>query len=774
MNASRFYRFEYELFLVILLGDKLSIQPSLATKTTTAKAKEADTLTTKEENTTTITAVEESTTKTITTEEIKTTKDVKETTTIEEEEPTVEAKNLTEGPTVAKAGTDEKATTELQTTSVTSKLNEQESSTTTKPVEQKTRLTAIKSLKTETVREIRREETQSTEAPAATKTAALTTLAPADEIKVSPTAAYKASSDIGYTVMLEPEPYEEDTPIMTSHPVVSSFNELMTSSPPTEIVASLPQDVEQTFTVESSQMSTGKPILTSHPPPISQKQMIASQIMTLHPVVRSSPVVEILTSSKSPEQMVEAESEIVSSKSTRPAVGLSHPVVTSSQIMKLMAPTKEMVAVDVTSKRVVTSSLFIEEAPSSEALKNEPSAIFRNQKTFSRALATETLKKTLPSSKQFSSSQSVEITSLPQIARKTTSQAKGGITLLSSEAVKSTKIERLSLKKDLTSHAILMTSQTILMSADFLKFHPAAEYSSKKTQIIMPSQSTRSSISSSLTPSRQIKQAVSSSKNMKFMASYQTMKPSPVFTGFLSLKNTMSSLEVKATKSTLILSSSQLADMTTSSPTAVTSVVVEPPTEEKKTTNPTENEATSTQLPGSVMTPLHSSSPVVIATSNASVGVKVVLVTSESATEHPTHHEDKHHTHAGETHAHTNHTDHGENVTHHTMGYPHEADVDASTDEKQRVDANWEVSVFVVIALMGGMIVFVVFMVIKDRARTRFVVAFNRSFIKGRHRWSNHQKINTFHLIKFLKFLRHHVRETEEERHRNRKRQIDS
>lgn len=760
MNASRFYRFEYELFLVILLGDKLSIQPSLATKTTTAKAKEADTLTTKEENITTITAVEESTTKTVTTEEIKTTKDVKETTIIEEEEPTVEEKTPTAGSTAAKAGTEEKAT------SVTSKLNEQESLTTTKPVEQKTRLTTIKSLKTETVREIRREETQSTEAPAATKTAALTTLAPADEIKVSPTAAYKASSDIGYTVMLEPEPYEEDTPIMTSHPVVSSFNELMTSSPPTEIVASLPQDVEQTFTVESSQMSTGKPILTSHPPPISQKQMIASQIMTSHPVVRSSPVVEILTSSKSPEQMVEAESEIVSSKSTRPAVGLSHPVVTSSQIMKLMAPTKEMVAVDLTSNRVVTSSLFIEEAPSSEALKNEPSTIFRNQKTFSRALATETLKKTLPSSKQFSSSQSVEITSLPQIVRKTTSQAKGSITLLSSEAVKSTKIERLSLKKDLTSHAILMTSQTILMSADFLKSHPAAEYSSKKTQIIMPSQSTRSSISSSLTPSRQIKQAVSSSKNMKFMASYQTMKPSPVFTGFLSLKNTMSSLEVKATKSTLILSSSQLADMTTSSPTAVTSVVVEPPTEE--------NKATSTQLPGSVMTPLHSSSPVVIATSNASVGVKVVLVTSESATEHPTHHEDKHHTHAGETHAHTNHTDHGENVTHHTMGYPHEADVDASTDEKQRVDANWEVSVFVVIALMGGMIVFVVFMVIKDRARTRFVVAFNRSFIEGRHRWSNHQKINTFHLTKFLKFLRHHVRETEEERHRNRKRQIDS
>lgn len=580
--------------------------------------------------------------------------------------------------------------------------------------------------------------------------------------------------------MLEPEPNEEGTPIMTSHPVVSSFNELMTSSPPTEIVASLPQDVEQTLTVESSQMSTGKPILTSHPPSISQKQMITSQIkvvpssifMTSYPVMRSSPVVEILTSSKSPEQVVEAESVVVSSKSTRPAVGLSHPVVTSSQIMKLMAPTKEMVAVDVTSKRVVTSSLFREEAPSSEALKNEPSAIFRNQKTFSRALATETLKKTLPSSKQFSSSQSVEITSLPQIARKTTSQAKESITTFSSpEAVKSTKIEQLSLKKELTSRTILMTSQTILMSADFLKSHPAAEYSSKKTQIIMPSQSTRSSISSSLTPSRL---AVSSSKNMKFMASYQTMKPSPVFTGFLSLKNTMSSLEVKATKSTLILSSSQLADMTTSSPTAVTSVVVEPPTEEKKTTNPTENEATSTQLPGSVMTPLHSSSPVVIATSNASVGVKVVHVTSESATEHPTHHEDKHHTQAGETHAHTNHTRHGENVTHHTMGYPHEADVDASTDEKQRVDANWEVSVFVVIALMSGMIVFVVFMVIKDRARTRFVVAFSRCFIKGRRRQSNHQKINTFHLTKFLIFLRHHVRETEEERYRNRKRQIDS
>ena len=541
--------------------------------------------------------------------------------------------------------------------------------------------------------------------------------APADEIKVSPTAAYKASSDIGYTVILEPAPNRERTPIVTSHPVVSSLNELMTSSHPTKIVATLPQDVERVFTLEfeSSQMSTETPTLTLHPPlvftSISQKQMIASQIkvvsssltpnifMTSHPVVRSFPFVEILTSSQSPEQVVKPESAVVSSRSTKPEIGLSHPAVTSSQIMKLMASTKQKVAFDET-------------------------------------LATETLQQTFPSSKRFSSSQSVEITSLSQIARKTTPQAKESITLSSSEAVKSTKIESSSLNKDMTSHAILKTSQTMLMSVDSLKSHPAVECSSQKTEIIMSSQSTRTSTSSSLTPSRQIIQAVTSSKNMKFTASHQTMKSSPVFTGFLSLKNTVFSPEEKARKSTLILSPSKLADMAASSPTAGTSAVVEPPTIEKKMTTPTEKEATSTQLPDSVMTSSHSSSPVVIGSSNASVGVKVVHVTSESATEHPTHHEDKHHTHPGETHAHTNHTRHGENVTHHTMGYPHEADVDTSTDEKQRVDANWEVSIFVVIAMLGGMIVFVVFMVIKDRARTRFV-SFNKWFIKGRHRQLN-------------------------------------
>ena len=212
-------------------------------------------------------------------------------------------------------------------------------------------------------------------------------------------------------------------------------------------------------------------------------------------------------------------------------------------------------------------------------------------------------------------------------------------------------------------------------------------------------------------PSLQTIQALTSSGTVKIMtSSYQTLKSSPVITGFPSLKNTISSEEVKATKTTLIFSSSHLADLITSS--------VVPSTEKEKTSNTPEVETASKTpiaMTTSITTPM--------------AEINVVHATSDEATEHPTHPthpEDTHttHTHPNETHEQTNHTGQGEHVTRPTMGYPHEPDVEAydSKEEKKHRDADWEVSIFVTVGLLGGMIVFVIFMVIKDKARRRFVI----------------------------------------------------
>ena len=52
------------------------------------------------------------------------------------------------------------------------------------------------------------------------------------------------------------------------------------------------------------------------------------------------------------------------------------------------------------------------------------------------------------------------------------------------------------------------------------------------------------------------------------------------------------------------------------------------------------------------------------------------------------------------------------------MGTPNEPDVDAATGDEEQTGGGEIVSIIVVLGLLGGMIAFVIFMIIKDRART--------------------------------------------------------
>ena len=166
-------------------------------------------------------------------------------------------------------------------------------------------------------------------------------------------------------------------------------------------------------------------------------------------------------------------------------------------------------------------------------------------------------------------------------------------------------------------------------------------------------------------------------------------------------------------KITLTFSSSQLADLTTSSRPDVTS------SSDMKTTTTEKNLESSATPSSTEIMASQSSSPVAVTTSstNAAVDVKVESTTSApetghnvTHTTHPTDHE--------EPHGNITHSPHDVHVTHHTMGTPNEPDVDAATGDENQTGGGEIVSIIVVLGLLGGMIAFVIFMIIKDRART--------------------------------------------------------
>ena len=166
-------------------------------------------------------------------------------------------------------------------------------------------------------------------------------------------------------------------------------------------------------------------------------------------------------------------------------------------------------------------------------------------------------------------------------------------------------------------------------------------------------------------------------------------------------------------KITLTFSSSQLADLTTSSRPDVTS------SSDMKTTTTEKNLESSTTPSSTEIMASQSSSPVAVTTSstNAAVDVKVESTTSAPETKHNVTHT-THPTDHKEPHENITHSPHDIQVTHHTMGTPNEPDVDAATGDENQTGGGEIVSIIVVLGLLGGMIAFVIFMIIKDRART--------------------------------------------------------
>lgn len=212
--------------------------------------------------------------------------------------------------------------------------------------------------------------------------------------------------------------------------------------------------------------------------------------------------------------------------------------------------------------------------------------------------------------------------------------------------------------------------------------------------------------SSSSSLSLEISRSVKSYRPMNIVTSYQIPRSSPLITS-LSLLLTP---ESKAAKSTLIISSSQLADEMTSSVSAVTS---------SKTLATSEEVKFRTTEAVMKSSGISSSASADVTTSSANAAVE--HSTSESESPYPTHpgdHGDTHPTHPPHPKdaSHSNTTGHGKEGAKSTMGIPPEGD-----DEGGDGGAEWVVSIIVVFALMGGMIAFVIFFVFKDRARRRYV-----------------------------------------------------
>lgn len=216
--------------------------------------------------------------------------------------------------------------------------------------------------------------------------------------------------------------------------------------------------------------------------------------------------------------------------------------------------------------------------------------------------------------------------------------------------------------------------------------------------------------SSSLSLSLEISRSVKSSRAMNILTSYQIPRSSPLITSLPLLQTA----ESKAAKSTLIVSSSQLADEMSSSASAVTSSETLPTSKEVKV-NTTETAMKSSGISSST------SADVTTASANAAVEHS----TSKSVSHHPTHptdHGDTHSTHPPHPKdtSHSNTTGHGKEGVKTKMPPPEEGDAEASTGVGGG-GAQWVVSIIVVFALMGGMIAFVIVFVLKDRARTRYV-----------------------------------------------------
>ena len=240
------------------------------------------------------------------------------------------------------------------------------------------------------------------------------------------------------TPILMSYPLVTSSPVVTSsnkafspHPVTTSLKELTTSSKPVEIFDTTSEYVEQVMTskLETAQMSTTTPILMSYPlvtsspvvtsakpevqMSVSLEEVIAPQvelttssstrkpIVTYHAVAESSPVIEIMTSSKYMEQVMTPQIEIAPLSSTAKTIVTSHLDVKSSQVMDLMT----------SSKSIATSSKDEKEFLLSKTIEGSKSPCATKGMVYSLATNVDTAPEAVTSTNFQYSSQRMDMTS---------------------------------------------------------------------------------------------------------------------------------------------------------------------------------------------------------------------------------------------------------------------------------------------------------------------------------------------------------------------------
>lgn len=300
--------------------------------------------------------------------------------------------------------------------------------------------------------------------------------------------------------------------------------------------------------------------------------------------------------------------------------------------------------------------------------------------------------------------------------------------LTSSEVVRSTPVKTSTESKHLEDRTSLQPKNTMTSSPMGSPWQiMEAMSSSQVNKEITLSLSQTSSVENTMTSSL-ITSMMTSSKSIKDLTSSQTLISTPF-------------KEMNIVISALILSSSQIADLITSSHPmtmkALTSSAAEPADEKKPptaaTTKPlvgkqsttTKKNLTTPQLPTEKTT----------TSSEMNISDKKSVAKTKSHPTHPPTHPSEPTHHTKPVHP-SDRTHHGEKNTtnktyggphggphpgpHSTMGYPDEPPVvDASSKEKD--DNSWQISVYVVCALLIGIVSFVIVTVIKSNREMRLV-----------------------------------------------------
>ena len=519
----------------------------------------------------------------------------------------------------------------------------------------------------------------------------------------------------------------------------SETKEEMTTLKVLEITTSSIIKEEEKSSSQSAKavMSTSSPIkrpLSSH----TTEKLSSRKALQ----IESSPVIKVKeTPSLTVKPAASKESESSSKQifiSLAPEEMASSQLVTTPSTQTTLLEEKEKIPLEAvqatTTFKIEPSSLGLKEMTSLPT-KIMISSQLVKPPTSSGAFDSASVKTSSSPSKDDNSLQQIEDTATSQLTE-TRTPSKLSTSLVSTAVVAAlTKRSRSSQKaEDMTSPSLAksMSSSRLLTSSKVIRSTPVKTTTEHKHLDDMTSLQSKSTMTSSrmVTPT----QVMTSSRVNKeiTLSSYQTsslentktpLLKTNIVTSSKSIKNFKSSQtliptsfkEMNIVISALIFSSSQIADLitsshpltmnTTTSSAAKSTEEKEPPTTDGEKTTATTKPLTTSQLPDKTTTP-----------SEMNTSGKSVTTTTSHPTHPPVHpSEPKHHTiHHGDKNN-TNKTHDGHVVdpgSHSTMGFPDEPPViEASTDEE--ADNGWQISVVVVCSLIIGMVSFVIIWVVK-------------------------------------------------------------